>query len=138
MSNYGMRNALIASAIVVLLAGGAALYHFVDSYAPPRTGIAKTSLVDNSRLDEIRPFTASDRVKLGDLIIIKPPETDLVTGSVKRQGKQAAKKPVPPKPVADQTGSITPAKPIAPKRRAAPAKAPAVATVVSPEISAPQ
>jgi hypothetical protein len=134
MSNYGMRNALIASAIAVLLAGGAALYHFVDSYAPPRVAVIKASVVDNSRLDEIRPFTTSDRVKLGELIIIKPPESDIVTGSVKR--KPAAKKPAPKAPVADQTGSIAPAKPAVAKKRT---PAPAVATVAtSPDISAPQ
>ena len=133
MSNYGMRNALIASAIAVLLAGGAALYHFVDSYAPPRATVIKASVVDNSRLEEIRPFTTTDRVKLGELIIIKPPESDIVTGSVKR--KPAAKKPAPKAPVADQTGSIAPAKPAAKKRTPAPAVATAA---TSPDIAGPQ
>ena len=135
MSNHRMRHAFIASAIAVLLAGGAALYHFVAPNTPPQAGVAKTSVADTTRLDEIRPFAASDRVKLGELIIIKPPqlEPDIVTGSVKRK----AKKPAPPQPVADQTGSIAPRKQAAPKKRPAP-PAPAAVTMVSPEISTPQ
>jgi hypothetical protein len=63
MSNYRMRHAIIASAIVVLLAWGRH-HRFVDGYASPAAAI-KTSNAETTRLDKIRSFATSERVRVG-------------------------------------------------------------------------
>ena len=127
-----MRQAIIASAVAVLIAGAGTYVLVVGSASSPISE-PKTNAVERSRLEESRPSAALDdvpRTRIGNLIIISPTlDPDIVTGSVNPTAKpgQAAKAAKAQKPKAAARKQAQPR-----RQPNSPADAPAVVTMANP------